>query len=106
MNNPEILLAAVHPVGGTPALVLYGAIAMLMLRLGIPAISAFFREFKFYSACGWDFNQDSGIQIYRQSDYVRLFGFLPLGVIKLLYHFSLFAVATIFLAFPLAAFLH
>jgi hypothetical protein len=74
------------PKGDAATLLVASAVAVIFLCLGLPAIPALFREVKFYHGCGWDLRRDSGASIYKQREFVSRFSFLPVGLVKLLYH--------------------
>ena len=90
--HPKLFLAVdgVHsiPRFDTTALIIAGAVAVVFMGLGLPAISALWKEIIFYKMSGWDFKRDSNVLIYRQKEFVTRFWFIPLGIIKLLFHFN------------------
>jgi hypothetical protein len=85
------ILAAVDvihsaPKGDVVTLSIAGIVTIIFLALGLPAIPALLRGIRFYHACGWDFKKDSGVFINKQMEFVSRFSFLPVGLVKLLYH--------------------
>ena len=73
-------------IEGTPAYLIAGLVVAIVLLIGLPAIPKLLRELAYYRANGWNLNLDSKIPIYRQEDFIRKFGFLPLGLVKILYY--------------------
>jgi hypothetical protein len=63
-------------------------VIILFLIIGLSAFPAIYRELIFYNQNHWNMKADSGSKIFAQDDYQRRLFFLPLGIIKLLYHAS------------------
>ena len=82
-------------VGDCTSYVVIALVVATFSYSGAVALSGLFGEVKFYLKNGWDMKLDSGKSIFRQHQFIRRFGFLQVGTIKLLYYSAQVCLALI-----------
>jgi hypothetical protein len=68
------------------AIALFVVLHLMLLVFILPGFLGLFRELRFYMGNNWKMGLESGYNIFQQDRYVKMFSFLPVGVIELLFH--------------------